>query len=375
MSVWSLERFQFAVTRLGGGAADELHAQLVAAWSEPSRKYHTLQHLTECLTLAADWGASLPADDQARLVLALWFHDAVYDTQSAVNERVSAEWACSALTELGIAWADAQRVVALVLATDHSEPQPDGDYLTDLMLDIDLAILGAPAARFAQYEAQVRDEYSWVAETEYAVGRRAVLAHFRRLANADPAGLYRTELGSQLLAQARENLAEPMSMPKSRRPAIYVDLDGVLSDFYGESTRILGEDYRSLPPAAAWSRLERVANLFRHLPLLPDALDLWQGLQGRGRLHILTAMPKPTGKLTTAAGDKRAWVRQHLGREVPVFVVSHGVKKAQLAAAGDILIDDLPRNIETWVAAGGVGILHRNAADTLAQLAAVLHRP
>ena len=158
-------------------------------------------------------------------------------------------------------------------------------------------------------------------------------------------------------------------------PNINIDLDGVMVDFYGETTRILGVPYKSLPSAEAWGRLEQVNHLFRNLPMLPDALELWQGIQGRGLPRILTAKPKPTGKLITAAGDKVAWVRENVDKQVPVIVVEHGLMKARWARPGDILIDDLERNIAAWVAAGGVGILHRSARETLEQLDRVLAAP
>lgn len=149
---------------------------------------------------------------------------------------------------------------------------------------------------------------------------------------------------------------------------IYLDLDGVFADFYRVAQAHLGVPYTELPPAEAWARLEKVRNLFRHLPLLPDALELWQGLQGKGLLHVLTASPQPTGELVTAPADKLAWVRQHLSPTIPVFVSASGVRKASFAAPGDILIDDLKRNIAAWEGAGGVGILHRSAAETLREL-------
>ncbi len=160
-----------------------------------------------------------------------------------------------------------------------------------------------------------------------------------------------------------------MTVNNQRR--VYVDLDGVLVDFYGATSRILGAHYKSLPPAQAWGVLETVANLFQTLPALADAHSLWQGIQGSGQVHILTACPKPTGLLFTAPGDKHAWVRQHICTSVPVIVVAHGLMKAQWARPGDVLIDDLERNILAWRAAGGVGILHRSAAETLAELAAM----
>jgi hypothetical protein len=150
---------------------------------------------------------------------------------------------------------------------------------------------------------------------------------------------------------------------------INFDLDGVMVDFYGETSRILGANYKSLPSAQAWSALEKIPHLFEKLPVLPDALELWRGIQGRGRpLRALTAIPKPTGLLNTAPGDKRIWVRQNISQTVPVLIAPHGAAKAVWARPGHILIDDLQRNIDAWVAAGGIGILHRSARETLEQL-------
>lgn len=171
---------------------------------------------------------------------------------------------------------------------------------------------------------------------------------------------------------AEELPMTPADAPSHGAPAtarlINVDLDGVLVDFYGATSKLLGASYREVPAALAWGKLERVPHLFRGLPRLADALELWAGLKGHGKLRILTAMPKPTGLLHTVPGDKRAWVREHICRTVPVVVVPHGLAKARWAQPGDILIDDLERNIIAWCAAGGVGILHRNARDTLAEL-------
>jgi len=181
--------------------------RLVAAWSEPARHYHTLQHLNECLALASVWGANLAPRDHALLDVALWFHDAVYDPQARDNEARSAQLAVSALQAHGVAPDLAQRVAQLVLATAHATPVAAGNLLTDLLLDIDLAILGACAKRYAQYEAQIRAEYAWADDAAYAAGRAKVLSHFKAMADAGPSALYRTAPGQTRLAQARLNLA------------------------------------------------------------------------------------------------------------------------------------------------------------------------
>jgi len=151
-----------------------LYPQLVAAWNEPHRHYHTLQHLSECL-LALD-ACVQDIGQYAEIAMALWFHDAIYDVRAHDNELRSAAWAQAALVELGASPALAARVSGLVLVTQHSAAPSDD--IARLIVDIDLAILGATPERFAEYEAQIRAEYAWVAEDFYRLKRREVLQGF-----------------------------------------------------------------------------------------------------------------------------------------------------------------------------------------------------
>lgn len=151
-----------------------LFNQLVAAYSEQQRHYHTLQHLREGLA-HLDAAASL-AQHPAEVELALWFHDAVYDPQRADNEERSAEWAWRSVLAAGCAEEVAQRVQAMVLATKGHAASEDAD--TRLLLDIDLAILGAAPARFDEYGRQIRAECAHVPEPQFRAGRQRVLASF-----------------------------------------------------------------------------------------------------------------------------------------------------------------------------------------------------
>lgn len=175
-----------------------LFNQLVAAYSERHRHYHTLQHLRECLA-HFDAAASL-ARHPAEVELALWFHDAVYDPRRQDNEERSADWAARSVQAAGCDEAIARRVQAMVLATREHAATADPD--TALLLDIDLAILGASAARFAEYERQVRAEYAHVDDESFRRGRASVLAGF-----AARPRLYLTDVFHDALeARARENL-------------------------------------------------------------------------------------------------------------------------------------------------------------------------
>lgn len=175
-----------------------LYNQLVAAYSEPHRRYHTLQHLRACLA-HLDAAATL-AQHPAEVELALWFHDAVYDPRCADNEERSAEWAWRSILGAGCGEEVAQRVQRLVLATRGHAASDDPD--TRLLLDIDLAILGTAPARFDDYEAQIRAEYAHVPEAQFRLRRSEVLAAFL----ARPRIYLTAAFHDALEHRARENL-------------------------------------------------------------------------------------------------------------------------------------------------------------------------
>jgi predicted metal-dependent HD superfamily phosphohydrolase len=128
----------------------------------------------------------------------------VYDTRAQDNEERSARWAEQALRAGGAAGAVASRVAGLVRATRHEAAPIGAD--AQLLVDVDLAILGAPEARFAEYERQVRQEYAWVPEPAFRQGRARVLASF-----LERPALYGTPwFGERLEARARANLARSL---------------------------------------------------------------------------------------------------------------------------------------------------------------------
>lgn len=170
-----LPQWQAAWQALGIAAPNQaLFDALRAAWAEPQRHYHTLQHLGECL----DWldRTRDAAERPAEVALALWFHDAIYDVHAHDNEARSADWAREALGAAGVANDAAARVHALVMATQHNAVPMGRDAV--LLVDIDLSILGAAPARFAEYEQQIRREYAHVPPELFAPRRREILERF-----------------------------------------------------------------------------------------------------------------------------------------------------------------------------------------------------
>ncbi|MGP0171641.1 HD domain-containing protein [Pseudomonas sp. NCHU5208] len=176
-----------------------LFEQLVRAYEEPQRHYHSLQHLRECLAHFEQ--ARHLAQQPGEVAIALWFHDAIYDVRGKDNERRSANWAIETLAAAQADQATLARVERLIMATRHDATPSAAD--EQLLVDIDLAILGATPERFAEYDAQVRAEYAWVPGWVYRMKRRSVLKAFL----ARPR-LYCTQHFRQLYeAQARINLA------------------------------------------------------------------------------------------------------------------------------------------------------------------------
>ena len=185
----------------GIGAAGEggaLFAQLMAAYAEPQRHYHTQQHLGECLS-AFD-GACALAEHPAEVEIALWFHDAVYAIKGHHNEQRSADWARDALRDAGVDTGSAQRVHDLVMATRHTAVPSGQD--ERLLVDIDLSILGAERARFDEYEQQIRREYAYVPGFLFRRKRREILKGL-----LDRPAIYSTpHFHDRLEARARDNL-------------------------------------------------------------------------------------------------------------------------------------------------------------------------
>ena len=147
---------------------------LVAAYTQPDRHYHNLNHIDRLLT-TIDRTESLQNPTAVRL--AVWFHDFVYDSQASDNEAQSAKSAEELLTNIGISSKLIDRVQQLILATQGHQIDPhDPDRC--IFLDADLAILGADPVQYQAYRRSIRREYSWASDAAYKVGRIQVLESF-----------------------------------------------------------------------------------------------------------------------------------------------------------------------------------------------------
>ena len=198
--------------QVGAELAHAVGTDLLARYAEPQRCYHDERHLAEVLSAVDRLASEAEAPDAVRL--GAWFHDAVYDPRAepGVNEAASAELAESVLARLGLDAAAVTHVVALVRMTaDHEPSGPDATVLSDA----DLAILAAPAARYAGYAADVRREYAHVADPDFRAGRSAILRGF-----LDRDRIFGTTTGRAAWEQpARANLAAELARLSAPEPA------------------------------------------------------------------------------------------------------------------------------------------------------------
>lgn len=189
-----------------GPAAEAALQELEAAYAEPHRAYHMLDHIAAVLDLLAVHGAD--ALDRDSLVLAILFHDVVYDPARSDNESASADLAVSRLTALGLPAAMIDKVKRLIIATQHgASVGSDSPSDTALLLDLDLSVLAAPAGDYRAYAQAIRREYADYPDALYGPGRVKVLRAF--LARQH---IYLTaSLRTLWEASARANLADEIA--------------------------------------------------------------------------------------------------------------------------------------------------------------------
>ena len=198
----------------------ELGESLLQAWEQPHRAYHHSGHLSQILTDLDRLYAhrTQASSTPLALILAAWFHDAVYEGAPGEDERRSEQLANASLEPLvtaGLLSGDELQMVSLLVraTATHELPEsadlPAGYEPADIQffLDADMAILAADSARYRRYLRGVRSEYSHLDDEAFRAGRttflRSILGRKR---------IFLSEEGLQLWEEpARANLSAELS--------------------------------------------------------------------------------------------------------------------------------------------------------------------
>lgn len=171
---------------------------VLTKYQEPHRHYHNLEHIRSSLTCLDQLGRS-----EDLIEGAIWFHDVIYDPSRTDNESESTIFFESSTTPW-LEHAVRDEIIRLILATDPRTSRK-GKRLEDLMVDIDLAVLGSEPASYERYRDAIRQEYGHVPEADFRRGRAAILEGI--LAEK----IYRSPEFQHLEGLARQNLATELA--------------------------------------------------------------------------------------------------------------------------------------------------------------------
>ena len=168
-----------------------LGEDLLARYEQPHRKYHTSVHLSEMLTALKMLYERHHTATPRAVLLAAWFHDAVYEANPGEDEAASADLARTTLTPLASTGSLTNREVTAIahlieLTASHQLADGIEEYTSgaltradaEFFLDADLAILAADSPRYTRYVAGVRAEYAHYAPDAFTRGRAAILQGF-----------------------------------------------------------------------------------------------------------------------------------------------------------------------------------------------------
>lgn len=156
-----------------------------------------------------------------------------------------------------------------------------------------------------------------------------------------------------------------------KKPEVYLDMDGVLADFFTEYAKLAGishGNYRDIPPAKVDPTLNKMVgtDFFARLPKFPTADSLVNiVIKTFGKYHICSSPLR--GDHAGSEKYKRIWIQQHLKQQPTDIIITPNKAKYAVQADGtpNILIDDRGSNITAWEAKGGVGIKYQADEDNL----------
>lgn len=179
---------------------------LLGRLREPHRRYHTATHVMWVVRHVDRIAREGPVDaiDLDAVRLAALYHDAVYDPRRNDNEAVSADLAAGVAGGLGWSAPRVATVHRLVLATAGHAPAAADEAV---LVDADLAILGADPGDYAAYVRGVRAEYAHVDDAQWRTGRTAVLRAFA----AQEVLFHTAVMRGAFESRARANLAAELA--------------------------------------------------------------------------------------------------------------------------------------------------------------------
>lgn len=147
----------------------ETRQLLLKSYSEPHRHYHTLEHLIALFQLSSSIGVRLSTPQ----IMAIWYHDSIYDPKSKTNEEDS----CQLLIEhqmllKTISSNELGRAIGIIMDT---KGHTSDNHESQTVLDLDLTGLGSDWKTYSYTIELIRKEYEHLSDDNWIAGRKLFL--------------------------------------------------------------------------------------------------------------------------------------------------------------------------------------------------------
>ena len=172
---------------------------------------------------------------------------------------------------------------------------------------------------------------------------------------------------------------------KQDNPSVFVDMDGVIADFFGELWNMYQEkntkedaweDIKRELSSSEQDKLVRSINnpidFFANLDMLPGGKVLITWLQKNNIPFSILSAPLSGDNKSDSIEGKRIWLKSHGLGSVPAIFTSDKQDYAMSNGVPNILIDDFGKNITAWKKQGGIGIKYDDANDVIGKLHQIL---
>lgn len=148
---------------------------------------------------------------------------------------------------------------------------------------------------------------------------------------------------------------------------IYVDMDGVLTDFDAQFFKIFKTTKKPKDDAAFWSMIDKGGLKFwSEMPWINGSKKFWNYV----KQFNPTILSAPARSLPQSRQGKKIWVKRELGNTP--LILKRAREKKVYANENSILIDDMVKNISDWRGAGGIGILFKSPSQAIKELGDIL---
>ena len=169
-------------------------------------------------------------------------------------------------------------------------------------------------------------------------------------------------------------IKEVISEKPESKPIVYVDMDGVLADFFSEWAKMAGVktgNYKDIPREDINKTLDKMigTDFFAQLPKFSTADKLIQMVIGHfGSYKILSSPLRNDHE--NSKKHKIDWIGRKLKIKPEETIISSnkGAYATQADGTPNILIDDLGKNVQNWMNNGGLGIKYQADEDPLSKV-------